>query len=184
METTTYIAAQIENAANLLKGLLSDVTEAEWRSRAAPGQNLFGFVAWHMVATQDWVVRVALQGLPMVASGPEWVARGVGICHVPFGMPAAEADALALATTPADVVAYSEAVLKHSIAWLTVAGPGALDAVPPGSNRTGYSEIAAYRQQCSHMEGWPAWDLFARPAIGHVRGHLGELDLVKTLLRG
>ncbi len=183
MDTNAYIAAQLTGATNMMKALLADVTEAEWRSRPAPGQNLFGFTAWHMPATQDWALRVALRGLPMLGSRAEWASRGLGLCPIPFGMPAAEADAVAMATTPADVLAYAGAVLEDALAVLSTLDAAALDAIPPASYRLSHSDVPAYREVTANMEGWPAWRLFASPSTGHVRGHLGELDLVKAMLR-
>jgi len=183
METRELFIGQIEGIARMLGDLLKDVTREEWRSRPWDGQNLFGFTAWHIPASQDWVIHVALQGLPMLSAEPEWTGRGMAISRIPWGMSADQADAVALATKPADVAAYAAAVAERARAFLRFVAPDALDIVPPEGHRTEYDATPGYVAEIDEFRGWPAWRFFASPATGHCRGHLGELDLFKRYVR-
>src|SRR2546421_7530183 len=146
-------------------------TDAEWDGRALPGGSKVGFVLWHCVRTADWAVNCALAGRPEVADEPAWRDR-LGVAEGLFGagIPGAVADALPGRVDRQAVLAYLDAVQASCLEWL--------DAVPeadlerPVDLESGVAAKAAYRQpgvwaEIESLNGIPAWQLLARPAISH-----------------
>ncbi len=184
MNATDVIANQVKLIHGRLSGIASATTE-EWLARPLPGENRVGFMAWHMVATRDWLAQTMLKGVRPIGWDAPFASTGVASCEIPFGMSLEEADAIAEATNPADVVAYSAAVTKELLGWLDSADDAQL-AVPSATAAThwdlsrryadpGYKEEMARED----MAKWPVWQLFSRPALLHCANHLTEIDVAR-----
>jgi len=186
MELGTYILRQMEGVNAALRGLIADVSAEEWCSAAGPGMNPVGFTAWHVASIQDWAINTWMRNRETVRSRPEWVARGMMTSFLPFGMSLDTAFELARATSPTDVLAYADAVLEDAGSLLATLSADAFDEVPankahladPRYNQPGYlNEVADMYEQ-------PYWRLFSGACSGHCRGHLGELELALSIMRG
>jgi hypothetical protein len=186
MNATELLIGQMQLINTRIAGL-AGLSRDEWLARPAPGENRVGFNAWHMVATRDWTVRpIFQQKRPIGWDGP-FAGTAVARCEIPFGMTADEADAIAEAITPAEVVAYSQAVTDELVAWLRQAGDSALGARVPGAREhLGLSpryEERGYRWELEEdpddMCLWPAWMLLSRPCFAHCIGHLTEIGLAR-----
>jgi hypothetical protein len=51
MNTTTYLQKQFANINAVFHGIADDLTDEEWVRRPAPGQNMIGYMVWHMPRT-------------------------------------------------------------------------------------------------------------------------------------
>ncbi len=189
MNATDVIANQVK----LIHGRLSGVAAAtpeEWLARPLPGENRVGFMAWHMVATRDWLARSMLQGARPIAWDAPFAGTGIATCEIPFGMSLEEADAIAEATTPGEVVAYSAAVTGELLHWLNAADDARL-AAPSASAASHWDLSRRYAEAGYHeeidredMTMWPVWQLFSRPALLHCANHLTEIDVARKAVKG
>ena len=172
---------------NLLRAFVAGLAPQEWRARPAPSANTIGFTVWHLTAVQDWAIKTWISGGLGTNLAPEWAARGMATAPAPFGMSLAEADAVAAAATPADVLEYADAVYAQSIAWLDSVDASFFDGMPPDSRahlplHPVYS-TEGYREEVDPMFAYPVWRLVSGACYGHARGHLGELDLALQIIR-
>ena len=164
---------------------LGRLSRDEWLARATPAENQVGFMAWHVVATRDWIVRAMLSGKRPIGWDAPFAGSGIALCEIPFSMTAAEAEAICEATSPREVVAYSAAVTDEFAAWLASVSDSALD-LPPVDGRAHlalsprYNE-RDYRWQLEEdpddMCLWPVWTLVVRAASTHCLGHLTEIEM-------
>jgi len=182
----TYVVRQMEGVRSLLGGLLEGVTREEWLAAPSASQNPIGFTAWHVPSIQDWAIHTWMQNVAPVRERPEWLAKGMMTSFLPVGMGLEGAQAIAAAITPGDVLGYADAVLEAATAFVSGLPPEAFETVP--ANRLHLADeryqAAGYLDEVSDMYEQPYWRLFAGACTGHCRGHLGELELGLTILRG
>lgn len=187
MRATELLALQLSLIHARIEGL-ADMSRDEWLARPSPGDNPAGFIAWHIVATRDWVVRAMLQARRPIGWDAPFAGTSIGACAIPFGMSPGEADAIAEATTPAGVIAYSRAVTDEIVRWLGTIEDAALDLPAPVARQhlalsPRYDE-RAYRHELEEdpadMCLWPAWQLLTRPAFTHSLGHLTEIAIARA----
>ena len=187
MKATELLAKQTQIVQGRIAGL-AGLSNAEWMARPGAARNRVGFTAWHMVATRDWTIRSILQAeRPLGWDGP-FAGSGIAKCALPFGMPLAEADAIAEAVTPVEVAAYSGAVTAEILRWLEHTDDAVLDA-PPSDGRAHlafsprYAEAEYLHELDSNpapMTDWPVWQLLTRPAFAHCLFHLEEMEFAKA----
>jgi hypothetical protein len=187
LKATELLANQMEMIHSRVSDL-ADVSREQWLARPATGGNQVGFTAWHVVATRDWTVRALFQAKPPLGWMAPFAGTGVALCQIPFGMPAIEADAIAQATSPAEVVAYSKAVTDELVRWLGAVDDAALAAPPPAapdhlSLSPRYND-RAYRRPLQEdpddMCLWPVWTLLSMPSLIHCTDHLAEIDIARN----
>jgi hypothetical protein len=189
MKATELLANQMEMVHARITGL-AGMTRQEWLARPAAGENRAGFTAWHIAATRDWAVRAIFQTKPPLGWGAPFAGTAIARCEIPFGMRAEEADAIAEATTPGEVIAYSRAVTDELVRWI-----GSLDdevLAFPTSDGRGHLSLSqrygekAYREETENsavpMYDWPTWTLLVRPCFAHSLGHLAEIGLARKAL--
>ncbi|HEX6030196.1 MAG TPA: DinB family protein [Tepidiformaceae bacterium] len=186
MQATDLALRQLQMVNLLLRNLCSGITEEEWLWRPARGENLIGWTLWHVPAVQDWAVHTWIQNVEEVRQRPEWAPRVAGRQLLAFGMTPEEADEVARLTRPADVVAYSDAVLEAATGWLSRLAPDDFDAIP--ENRSHQDRDAAYRspgylEEADTMREQAIWRLLSGACVGHCRGHLGEVDVLLNMRR-
>jgi hypothetical protein len=162
---------------------------AQWLARCMDGGNRVGFLSWHLAATQDWTLRMAIQGRAMIRQEEPWLSHaGINPQLPPFGMELAEADRVAELCSGDEVVAYQRQVHGEALQWLSTLQDDDLDRVPdlePNSRRLPEHLLTpGYLEEVADMKGWTIARFFSSPAIGHARGHLGELDLMLAQLAG
>jgi hypothetical protein len=189
MRAVDLLREQLNGCRLYYHALADDLTDAEWTGRAVPESNVPGYTLWHLPRTLDWSVQTAARGVPEVIAREPWTGRrllaeaGIGV-----EIPLAEADAIAAAVAREDVIAYADAVLETVRDWLSTLGDDDLDATPDVVTHHEHVPFAAYRRpevrrEVAGMAGSPVWALVYSPGIEHYRDHLGELDLIKQILR-
>jgi hypothetical protein len=187
MNAVTLLGKQLANVNAIFHSLIEDLTDQEWISRPAPGQNIIAYIAWHLPRVQDSHIHTWIQGIPELVHSDRWshwrhlkpFGDGVGISLE-------EADEVALSVLQADVLAYADAVYHESSAWLYSLSEADLDRIP--NTRLHLSPYSEYQtpgfyEESSSLLDQPIWAQLMRPCIGHVHRHLGELELAKALLR-
>jgi hypothetical protein len=151
-----------------------------WTEIAFEGANPVGFTLWHCARTIDWAVQCAVRGVDEVVRRPEWADRVGGDSLFGAGTTYAGALSISREVTPEDVRAYSEAVRGEVMNWLGAQDAASLDQVPEfraHQVEAGYDRPAIW-EAIADLEGIPAWQLLARPAVAHVRTHGGEMDVL------
>jgi hypothetical protein len=178
MESVVLIARQLESESQVGRGLAGEIPDELWQRAAHPGANPLGFIAWHQVATRDWTLHTAIQGVSEVREGTPFATSAVNPAHPPFGMSATDAVAIAGAVTRADVLAYADAVHTAMMEWLSTLNSDALDRVPDlrgNATRPSSYQVPGYVAQVEEMVGYPVWALLSAPCFAHQREHVGEI---------
>lgn len=187
MNAPIYLLKQLANLNAVFHGITEDLTDEEWVTRPAPGQNMIGYTVWHMPRTQDSFVQTWIRGIPEVAHGERW-AHWQTLKHLGIGVGISleEADNIARSAKRTDVFEYADAVHQEISAWLESVNESELDqASDTRQHISSYPEYQTHEflEEVSNLIDQPAWALLMRPCIGHIHRHLGELEIVKTILR-
>ena len=187
MHAITLIQAQLNGAHQLFHSCADDFSETEWTARALPGTNLLAFTFWHMARTRDWAVQTVIRGVPEVIAGEHW-AGWSKLAHAGMGagITLEQADEVGHLISRADVLAYADIVHSVIQSWLSTLSDDDLDTIPdmeahlsayPAYQRPGF------RAEIADLLGQPIWRLLSGPCNGHMREHIGELDVLKQILR-
>ena len=187
MRATELLATQFNSVNSILHDLANDLTAEELTTRTLPGTNLLGFDLWHIARTQDWALQTLVRGAPELIDDPRWQGRGALVTHgLGVGVTEAEADELARQVALADILEYADANHQNIIAWLGEQSDDALEQHPDVPTHLARYPIYlsdAMREEVPWMYQQPfVWRCLA-PAIGHVRDHLAEMDLIKRQAR-
>src|SRR5262245_37844862 len=163
MNTTTYLQKQLANLNAVFHGITEDLTDEEWVTRPAPGQNMIGYTVWHMPRSQDSFVQTWARGVPEVAHGERWTHwqslkhLGIGV-----GISLEEADNIARSTKRADVFEYADAVYQEISAWLEGLDEHELDQANDTRQRlSSFPEYQthAFLEEVSNLIDQPSWTL-------------------------
>jgi hypothetical protein len=190
MRATTLLRQQTAELDQRLQGSIADVSDAEWRTRAASNTNLIGFIYWHVARTQDVIVQTLIRGDPELITREPW-ARMSGLhsgdnLGIGTGISLAQADAIALATTRNNMQAYSAALFATTCDWLETLADDDLDHRPdcpvhiaavPAYQSTLWQRIAQAFAAKSIAE------ILGYYCIAHPYQHLAEIELLTQLLR-
>jgi len=187
MQATTLIQAQLTGAHWLFHECADDLTETEWMTCAFPGTNLLGFTLWHMVRGWDWAVQTAIRGVPEVIAGERWVGwRGLAMAGVGAGITLEQANEVGRSISRADVLAYADTVHSVIQSWLSTLSDDDLDTVPEmEAHMASYPayQQPGFRAEIADLFGQPIWRLLSGPCSSHMREHLGELEVLKQVIR-
>jgi hypothetical protein len=191
MRATTLLRQQTEQLGQRLRDGIADVSDAEWRTRAAPNTNLIGFIYWHIARNQDAAVQTLIRGEPEVITRETWAfmsgLSAGGNDGIGTGIPLAQADAIALAITRDGMQAYSAAVFAMTCEWLDTLTDDELDHRPDCLAHI--ATLPAYQTSFWHRIA----EAFATKSIAEILGyyciahpyqHLAEIGLLTQLLRG
>ena len=186
MNAASLLEKQLSGVNSMLHYVLDNMTDFEWTERAVAGQNLIGFISWHVVRTQDFTIQTMIRGLPELIAEERWADKGSLLAPVYSGITLEEADRIAQSVRRADVLEYADAVSGITSAWLSGVIDAELDVVPqveahlapyPAYRHSGFQE------EIVGQDKMPVWRLITGPCIGHVRGHIGEMQAMKAVLR-
>jgi hypothetical protein len=187
MNITTYLQKQFANINAVFHSIADDLTDEEWLTRPAPGQNVIGYTVWHMPRTQDTFVQTWIRGIPEVVHDDRWThwqslkRLGIGI-----GISLGEADEIARGVKRTDVLEYADTVHQAVFAWLGESSESDLDQILDIRQRLAAFpeyQTPGFIEEVTSLYDQPVWGLLMRPCIGHIHRHLGELEVVKNILR-
>jgi hypothetical protein len=185
MRATELLGHQFAAVNQILHGVADDLSPHELIVRALPGTNLLAFDLWHAARTQDWALQTLVKGDIEIIDAPQWRGRlpahGIGV-----GLSQTQADNLAQDVALPDLMAYADNAHQAILAWLSDTSDEELGRVPDVPRHL--TRYPVYLEQAMRDEvPWmfdhpPAWRCLA-PALGHVRDHLAQMELVKLHLR-
>jgi hypothetical protein len=187
LNITTYLQKQFANINAVFHGIADDLTDEEWVTRPAPGQNVIGYTVWHIPRTQDTFVQTWIRGIAEVVHGERWThwqplkRLGIGV-----GISLDEADEIARSVKRTDVLEYADAVHQAVFAWLGESSESDLDQILDTRQRLAAFpeyQTPGFIEEVTSLYDQPVWGLLMRPCIGHIHRHLGELEVVKNILR-
>jgi len=187
MNAIGYLQKQFANINAVFHSIVDDLTDEEWISRPASGQNMLGYTVWHIPRIQDAHVQTWIRGIPEVIRSDRWadwyhlkpLGNGVGISLE-------DADKVSYATKKSDVLQYADEVQKETSGWLATISEEDLDKLPEIQQHLSQFpeyQTPGYIEEAGGLFDQPIWSQLMRPCIGHVHRHLGELEIVKTILR-
>lgn len=187
MNAITYLQQQLAGVNAVFHSVADDLTEEEWASRPAPGQNIFGYSVWHIPRAQDSTVQTWIRGIPEVIHGDRWADwRRLQRYGNGGGVSLAEADDIAQSIQRADVVEYADKVHQEISRWLAELDESNLDMLPDYSQHlSAYPEYhtPGYLELVRDTFDKPIWYKLRGPCIGHSYRHLGGLEIVKDIMR-
>ena len=187
MNTTVYLQKQFANLNAVFHGIVNDVTDDEWVARPTPNLNPVGCTVWHLPRTQDTFVQTWIRGTEEVAHRDRWaVWRPLQHLGVGVGISSEDADHIARSVKKTDVLEYADEVHQTVSAWLGAISDSDLDqTLDMRQHLAGFPEYQTpgFVEEIANLYDQPVWALLLRPCMGHIHRHLGELEVVKTILR-
>lgn len=185
MKGTDILRLQLGGSLNLVRERIDGLSDEEWNQRALPGTSKLGFILWHCSRIVDWTVHSALHGAPEVADRAPWTELFPPEAFYGAGIPDALADTIPATVPRLEVQRYVGDVREAVMSWLDGQTDSSLDAIIAlrrhQEAHPGYLDPPVWAEVES-LDGLPAWQILGRPAVSHVRVHVGEYDvLLKTL---
>jgi hypothetical protein len=174
----------------------ADLTAQELAARPIPTANPIGFILWHIARSQDWAVNTAVRNEPEVITRDRWRHSPLAVPGMGTGFTSHEADRVAVAVERDILLAYADAVHEDITGWLRTQGDSLLDEIPDAEAHDAPHpeyQTAGFRAEMSsgpehddavgRKGGLPAWVYLTSVAVTHLHRHLGEVDLLKDVLR-
>jgi hypothetical protein len=190
------LVQQLETVNLRLHHSAGDLTPEELAARPLPGVNPLGFVVWHMARSQDWAVNTAIRDVPEMITRSPWSGTSLAVPGIGTGFASEAAEVVARQVDVARVLDYADAVLGDTVAWLRTVDDGVLDEIPDVASHDArhpeYQTLGFRAEMDSGPEhddavgrkgGLPVWVFLASVSVTHLHRHLGEVDLVKDLIR-
>src|SRR5258706_14444757 len=100
----------------------------DWLRRSVPGTSLSAFTFWHIPRVIDTTVNMGIRGVPELISSQPWAAKRWARPEGGVGYTEEEADELAAAVVPAEVLAYADALRSNVSQWLQTGTDDELEA--------------------------------------------------------
>jgi len=173
-----------------------DLTQEELAASPLAGANPMGFIVWHMARSQDWAVNTAIRDVPEVIRREPWARSALAVPGMGTGFRLGEATAAAAGFRLEELIQYADAVHTDILSWLPTIAESILDDIPDVAAhdaRHPEYQTAGFRAEMDsgpehddavgRKGGLPAWIFLTSVAITHLHRHLGELDLLKDLVR-
>jgi len=190
------LVQQLETANLRLHHSAHDLSPTELVARPVPGVNPIAFLIWHMARSQDWAVNTAIRDVPEMVAREPWVHSRLAVPGIGTGFELAEAAGAAAHFELSQLLSYADAVHGDTLKWLSTVDDTILDAIPdvaahdarhPEYQRAGFrAEMDSgpeHDDAVGRKGGLPVWVFLTSVSITHLHRHLGELDLIKDLLR-
>lgn len=191
------LAQQLDTVNLRLHHSAGDLTPGELTAHVLPRVNPLGFIVWHMARSQDWAFNTAVRGVPELMWRDPWRDTPLATPGIGTGFNHTEAAEVARHVEVQTLLAYADAVHADSRAWLLEQHDSVLDEIPdvaahdaphPEYQTPGFrAEMDSgpeHDDAVGRTGGLPIWVFLTSVAITHLHRHLGEVDLVKDLLRG
>lgn len=183
MDAVAIVRNRLAGVRATLGSLAESASELSWQRPVLPGTSPIGLTFWHLPRTVDWLVNTTVRGVPEVADDgrfgdlpdPDRFGFGTGLLPAMAEEAAAQVHRAALA-------AYTEAVVDTADDWLATLTDDDLDQPVPDflarqQARPSYATPAALAE-VQGLVGLPVGMLLARPTMGHLFMHLGELGVL------
>ena len=196
MNAIGLLVQQLETVNVRLHHSAGDLSPEELVARPLPGVNPVAFLVWHMARSQDWAVNTAIRDVPEVIMREPWSRSPLAVVGIGTGFELEEAAAVAPRFHRTDLLRYADAVHADTLAWLRTVDEPILDEIPdvaahdarhleyqtPGF-RAEMGSGPEHDEAVGSRGGLPVWIFLTSVSIAHLHRHLGELDLIRDLLR-
>ena len=172
------------------------LTRHELAARPIAGANAIGFILWHMTRSQDWAVNTAIRNEPEVIMRESWRHTPLAVPGIGTGFNDDEAQQVADQIELEMLLTYADAVHEDVTSWLRTQSDSLLDEIPdveahdaphPEYQTAGFrAEMGSgpeHDDAVGRKGGLPAWVYLTSVAVTHLHRHLGEVDLLRDLLR-
>jgi DinB family protein len=196
MDSIAMLRQQLHTVNLRLHHSAGDLTAAELTARPLAGVNPIGFILWHMARSQDWAVNTAVRGVPELITREPWSWSILAHPGIGTGFDATEATEVSREVELKPLLAYADEVYREAAAWLESLSEADLDAIPdvaahdaphPEYQTPGFrAEMDSgpeHDDALADKGGLPVWIFLTSVAVTHLHRHLGEVDLIKDLLR-
>jgi len=196
MNSIDLLIQQLDTVNIRLHHTARDLTPDELVAQPLAVVNPIGFILWHMARSQDWAANTAIRDVPEVITREPWRGSGLAVPGMGTGFDADGAAGVARRVDLETLLAYADAVHSDLVAWLVTQNESLFDSIPDAAAH--YTRFAEYRtpgflaemgsgpehdDAVGRKGGLPAWVYLTSVAVTHLHRHLGEVDLVKDVLR-
>ena len=196
MNAIHLLAQQLDTVNIRLHHTARDLTATELVAQPLDVVNPIGFILWHMPRSQDWAANTAIRNVPEVITKEPWRSSTLAVPGIGTGFDGGQAAAVAKEIDLAVLLDYADAVTRDLVAWLKTQDESMFDSIPDA--RAHYSRFPEYQtpgflaemdsgpehdDAVGRKGGLPAWVYLTSVAVTHLHRHLGEVDLVKDVLR-
>lgn len=158
-----------------------------WTERPVTSTSMPGFVLWHCARIMDWGVNAVVRGEAELADSDQWRERVRFDLGHGAGLTRTDAEDAALSVSPVDLTAYVAELRSLTTAWIGGAAEADLDRTVDmrsvSATNPMYTTDAAW-DEVRNLDGVQCWQFLARPCIGHIRIHIGEVGALLTVLGG
>ena len=180
------LATQL-NAVNFqLHALAASMEPGDWLRRSVPGTSLPAFTFWHIPRVIDTTVNLGIRGRPELIESQPWASKGWARPEGGVGYTVAEADELASAVVPAEVLAYADALRSNVSQWLKTVSDEELEAPNALMDHT-LGAPAYFRPQVQEaiapLVGQPVWLVVSITCYAHCWAHIEEIKLLASVGR-
>lgn len=196
MNSIEMLIQQLETVNIRLHHSAAGLTEPDLVAQPMPGANPIGFILWHMARSQDWAVNTALRDEPEVIKDPRWRNTPMAVPGIGTGFDLDQAADVAARIDLPTLLAYADAVHAETVAWLREQNEAMLDEIPDAAAHDAPHpeyQTAGFRAEMDsgpehddatgRKGGLPAWVYLTSVAVTHLHRHLGEVDLIKAMLK-
>jgi hypothetical protein len=190
------LVQQLQTVNLRLKHSVGDLSPEELVARPLEGVNPIGFLVWHISRSQDWAVNTAIRDVPEVITRKPWVGSPLAVPGIGTGFDLEEAVHAAEGFELPALLGYADAVHRDTLEWLATIDEEMLDEIPDvGAHDAPHAEYQTpgfraemdsgpeHDDAVGRRGGLPVWIFLTSVSITHLHRHLGELDLLKDLLR-
>ncbi|HUZ85558.1 MAG TPA: DinB family protein [Candidatus Baltobacterales bacterium] len=196
MDAIGMLVQQLDTVNLRLHHSAHDLTPSELVARPISGVNPMGFIVWHMSRSQDWAVNTAIRDVPELVTRAPWRDNSVAVAGIGTGFNLEEAIAVAAQVRLDQLLQYADAIHADTIGWLKGLDESVLDEIPDVAAhdaRHPEYQTAGFRAEMDggpehddavgRKGGLPVWIFLTSVSVTHLHRHLGEVDLLKDLVR-
>lgn len=186
MQASRLLSSQLNAVNHQLHELAGWMQADDWLRRSVPGTSLPAFTFWHIPRVIDTTVNMGIRGLPELISSQPWAAKRWARPEGGVGYTEEEADELAAAVVPAEVLAYADALRSNVSQWLKTVTDEELEAPNELANHTRAS--GAYTrpevgEAIAPLAGQPVWLVLSITCYAHCWAHIEEIKLLASVGR-
>ena len=186
MEAKELIKAGLGNSKRIVDRTLDGLTKEELSWHPRPDANSIGLILFHMARSEDTFVNARIQGKPLIWVSGKWYQKLNKTINDTGSHYTEEQVATFVAPELKDLLAYSDAVRKQTLKYLTNMTPEKLDKKvdlppmphPPQNSADGKS-APPVRPPFEPIVG-----LMLLFTVTHLAEHAGEISYLRGLKRG
>ena len=181
MKASRLLASQLNAVNRHLHDVAGEMDAGDWLRRGAPATNLPAFTFLHVPRVLDTTVNMGIRGEAEVIAAEPWASKRWARPEDGVGYSLAEADELARAVDPAEVLDYADAVRSEVNGWLKTVTDEELEAPNELLRHTAAHSAygrPAVSEAIAQFTGQPVWVVLSITCFAHSWAHLEEIKLL------